>query len=111
MAERSAKRIGPRREGEEPSPPMNGPEKSDLAIVARKPANVPADAATERAERRAGAEGNVGQARTVQAQTRAAVVPRLDRVREVARAATRHDPRWEPDALVGLVRFCAGRAQ
>jgi hypothetical protein len=29
---------GPRREGEEPKPMMHGPEKSDLAIVAMKPA-------------------------------------------------------------------------
>jgi hypothetical protein len=46
-----------------------------------KPANVQAKASMERAERRAGAEGNAGKARTV----RAAVMPRLDRVREVAR--------------------------
>ena len=31
--------AGPRREGEEPKPMMNGPEKSDPAIVAMKPAN------------------------------------------------------------------------
>jgi hypothetical protein len=30
---------GPRREGEEPKPMMHGHEKSDLAIVAMKPAN------------------------------------------------------------------------
>ena len=31
--------AGPHREGEEPKPMMHGPEKSDLAIVAGKPAN------------------------------------------------------------------------
>jgi hypothetical protein len=30
---------GPHREGEEPKPMMHGHEKSDLAIVAEKPAN------------------------------------------------------------------------
>src|SRR5512139_2900338 len=30
---------GPRRKGEEPKPMMHGPEKSDLVIVAMKPAN------------------------------------------------------------------------
>jgi hypothetical protein len=32
-------RDGPHREGEEPKPMMHGREKSDLAIVAMKPAN------------------------------------------------------------------------
>jgi hypothetical protein len=32
-------RDGPHREGEEPKPMMHGREKSDLVIVARKPAN------------------------------------------------------------------------
>jgi len=36
---RCAEYGGPRREGEEPKPMMHGPEKSDLAIVAGKPAN------------------------------------------------------------------------
>jgi len=30
---------GPHREGEEPTPMMNGLEKSDTAVVAMKPAN------------------------------------------------------------------------
>ncbi len=64
---------------------MSGTEKSDPAVVAMKPVNVQAKASMERAERRAGAEGNAGKARTVRAQARAAVVPGLDRVREVAR--------------------------
>jgi hypothetical protein len=60
-------RDGPHREGEEPKPMMHGPEKSDLVIVAMKPANKakePTAEASARAnaaepvERRAGAEGN-----------------------------------------------------
>src|SRR5262249_31465572 len=57
---------GPHREGEEPSPMMHGREKSDLAIVAMKPANKAneptAEASTganaaEPVERRAGPRG------------------------------------------------------
>ena len=36
--------------------------------------------------------------------------PRILRPWPRARFAVKH-PRWEPDALIGLVRFCAGRAQ
>jgi hypothetical protein len=39
--------TGPHREGEEPKPMMNGPEKSDPVIVVRKPANKAARSATE----------------------------------------------------------------
>src|SRR5258707_13883108 len=57
-------RIGPHREGEEPKPMMHGREKSDPAIVARKPANNAGQPAAERVERRAGTEGNAGQQNT-----------------------------------------------
>jgi len=40
---------------------MYGCEKSDPAIVARKPANNASSLAAERVERRAGTEGNAGQ--------------------------------------------------
>ena len=43
---------------------MNGLEKSDLAIVAMKPANKAGQPAAERVEPRAGTEGNTGQPRT-----------------------------------------------
>ena len=56
---------------------MNGLEKSDLAIVAMKPANKAArgstNAAAEWVEPRAGTEGNTGQPRTRQARNRASV--------------------------------------
>jgi hypothetical protein len=39
---------------------MNGPEKSDLAIVAVKPANNAERSAAEPVERRAGTKGNAG---------------------------------------------------
>jgi RNA-directed DNA polymerase len=64
---------------------MYGPEKSDSAIRAKKPANNVASAAAERAEQRAGTEGNTGQPRTQRTQRRASVSPGLDRVRNAAR--------------------------
>jgi len=39
---------------------MNGPEKSDSAIRAKKPANKVASATAEWVEQRAGTEGNYG---------------------------------------------------
>ncbi len=64
---------------------MNGAEKSDTAIVAKKPANLQAEASLESGERRAEAKGNADPMHTVRAQARGAVVSRLDRVRKVAR--------------------------
>ncbi len=43
---------------------MNGPEKSDSAIVAKKPANKAGVPVAERVERRVGTKGNAGQPRT-----------------------------------------------
>jgi RNA-directed DNA polymerase len=64
---------------------MHGPEKSDSAIRAKKPANNAASAAAEWAEQRAGTKGNAGQSRTQRTQRRASVSPGLDRVRHAAR--------------------------
>jgi len=64
---------------------MNGHEKSDPAIVARKPANKAGQPAAERVERRAGAEGNADQQSTHRSQSRAHVTQALDRVRQAAR--------------------------
>src|SRR5262247_1272799 len=49
---------------------MHGPEKSDLAIVAGKPANKAEQSAAESVERRAGAKGNAGQQSTFRTQSR-----------------------------------------
>jgi methionyl-tRNA synthetase len=66
-------RDGPHREGEEPKPMMHGHEKSDLVIVAMKPANKAKEptaeasvgaSAAESVERRAGAKGNAHQQST-----------------------------------------------
>ena len=88
-------RDGPHREGEEPKPMMHGCEKSDLAIVAVKPANKVEPPAPERSaakrkaaepvERRAGTKGNADQQSTYRTQSRASVSQALERIRQVAR--------------------------
>jgi RNA-directed DNA polymerase len=64
---------------------MHGPEKSDSAIRAMKPANKAASAAAEWAEQRAGTEGNASQPHTQRTQRRESVSQGLDRVRNAAR--------------------------
>ena len=64
---------------------MHGHEKSDPAIVARKPTNKAGRPAAEPVERRAGAEGNADQQSTRRAQDRESVSQALDRVRQAAR--------------------------
>jgi len=49
---------------------MHEPERSDSAIVARKPANKTGRPAAEPVERRAGTEGNAGQQSTCRTQSR-----------------------------------------
>jgi RNA-directed DNA polymerase len=68
-----------------PKPMMHGRGKSDLAIVAGKPANEAERSAAEPVEPRAGAEGNVGQHSTGRAQSRGTVSQGLDRIRKAAR--------------------------
>src|SRR6266568_207386 len=73
---------------------MNGPEKSDPAIVAMKPTNKARQPAAERSaaepnaaepvERRAGTKGNAGQQSTHRTQSRASVSQALERIRKVA---------------------------
>jgi len=73
---------------------MNGPEKSDSAIVATKPTNK-AEPSVERSagepyaaepvERRAGTKGNAGQQSTRRTQSRESVSQALERIRKVAR--------------------------
>src|SRR6516164_1240158 len=74
---------------------MHGPEKSDPAIVAGKPANKaeqPLAArvagepnAAERVERRVGTKGNAGQQSRRRTQCRASLSQELERIRQVAR--------------------------
>jgi len=76
---------GPHREGEEPKPMMYELEKSDLCIVAKKPANDGAGSTSELVERRRRAKGNMGKTCAHRTLSRASVSPGLDRVRERAR--------------------------
>ena len=99
---------GPHREGEEPKPMMHGREKSDLAIVAGKPANKAEQSAAESVERRAGTKGNANQQSTCRTQSRISVSQALERIRQAF--AVTH-PRWEPYAGKPHVRFCAGGAR
>jgi len=81
---------------------MHGHEKSDLAIVAVKPANkaerhtaeqsAAEPTAAEPVEPRAGAKGNVGQQSTCRTQSRVSVSQALERIRPIV--AVTH-PRWE----------------
>ena len=64
---------------------MNGPEKSDSAIRAMKPANKAGRPAAEWAEQRAGTEGNTEEPHTRRTQSRGSVSQGLDRVRQAAR--------------------------
>jgi group II intron reverse transcriptase/maturase len=63
---------------------MNAAEKSDSAVVARKPANK-ADKAAERVEPRAETEGNTNWPHTSRTQSRSSVSLGLERVRAAAR--------------------------
>jgi RNA-directed DNA polymerase len=64
---------------------MHGHEKSDSAIVARKPTNKAGRPAAEPVERRAGTKGNANQQSTRRAQDRVSVSQALERVRHAAR--------------------------
>ena len=64
---------------------MQGHEKSDSAIVAKKPPNKAGKPAAEAVERRAGTKGNTGQQSTRRAQIRESVSQALERVRKAAR--------------------------
>src|ERR1700730_7046378 len=64
---------------------MNGPGKSDSAIVAAKPTNKAGQPAAEPVERRAEAKGNASQQSTRRAQDRASVSQALGRIRQAAR--------------------------
>jgi RNA-directed DNA polymerase len=68
---------------------MHGPEKSDSAIVAEKPANKVEQSAAELVEPRAGTEENAGQQSTRRAQDRESVSQALERVRLAARRGKR----------------------
>src|ERR1035437_5687429 len=61
---------------------MNGPQKSDPRIVAKKPSNKPSQAGAETVERRQGAEGNAVKPSMRRTLCRARMSQGLDRVRK-----------------------------
>src|SRR5438874_7181331 len=97
---------GPHREGEEPKPMMHGHEKSDLAIVALKPANKAEQSAAESVERRTGTKGNADRQSTHWTQRQARVSQALERIRQVA-VAHRSGGRREGEEPTA--RLCPGR--
>src|SRR5580704_17317164 len=64
---------------------MNGPEKSDSAVVAWKSANKAEESAAEPMEQRAGTKGNAGQQSTHRTQSRTNVSQAQERIRKAAR--------------------------
>ena len=66
-----------------------GQEKSDLFIVALKPANKPGRLGAELVEPRERTEGNTGEQHTSRTQCRVSVSQGLERVREAARGIRR----------------------
>src|SRR5437763_11810680 len=90
---------------------MHGCGKSDEAIVAWKLANRVERSTTEPVERRAEAKGKAHQQSTHRAQYRVRVTQALARIRRIAAAMCRSDPRWEPYAGKPHVRICAGGAR
>jgi hypothetical protein len=105
---------GPHREGEEPKPMMHGHEKSDLVIVAMKPANKAKKAPCGGVC--GGGRGGVGGAKGEDQGEGGLAKHALDSepgsrvtgARLHAALACRLDPRWEPYAGKRHVRFCAG---
>jgi len=88
---------------------MNGREKSDFAVVAKKPANEAASAGEEPVERRAEAKGNAERDNTNRAQNRGAC--HMSWTAYGKQNLPVIHPRWEPYAGKPLVRFCAGGVQ
>src|SRR5208337_3510347 len=100
----------PHREGDEPKPMMHGDEGSDSAMSHCEASE--RGRATGRGVRGAkgGGRGERGTGRHAPDTEPARRVPRPG-PRAASRTLRRQHPRWEPDALIGPVRFCAGGAQ
>jgi hypothetical protein len=91
-----------------PKPMMHGGGKSDLAIVAAKPANEAERSAAEPVERRAGAKGNASQQSTARAQNRACRVTGAGahtvRIKYIVPSHTRGGSRMLESGTYGSVR-------
>ena len=83
---------------------MNGPEKSDSAIVAGKPTNKAERSATEPVEPRAETKGNAGWQSTLRTQSRACVSQALACMRQAFAVRTRGGSRMRESRTYGSVR-------
>ena len=84
----------------------HGQEKSDLFIVALKPANKPGRPGAELVEPRERTEGNTGEQHTCRTLRRVSVSQRLDCVRtKLPVGFVVNHPRWEPGAKCGLPSY------
>jgi RNA-directed DNA polymerase len=88
---------------------MHGHEKSDLAVVAVKPANKAEQSAAELVEQRAGTKGDaLGQStHWTQRQGRVAHAPECMRQLLLCRS----DPRWRESRTYGSVRGARGNSR
>src|SRR6267378_1682838 len=82
---RSARFSGSRREVQGRTPTMNGPRKSDSAVVPVKSPNKAASAAAEGVEGRALAKGNLQEQNALRTQGRVGMHSALERVRQAAK--------------------------
>ena len=83
---------------------MDGPEKSDLAIVAGKPANKAEQSAAELMEQRAGTKENANQQSTCRTQSRGSVSQALERIRQTFAVMTRGKSRMRESCMYGSAR-------
>jgi hypothetical protein len=90
---------------------MNGPEKSDPAIVAGKPTNKAEQSAAELVEPRAGTKGNAGQQSTCRTQSRVSVSRALERIRRLIAVTTRGGSRMRESRTYGSVRGARGNSR
>jgi hypothetical protein len=84
-------------------------EESDRAIVSMNQTNKEERSSAEPGEKRARAKENIAQFNTRPTQCGERVSQGLNGVRVAAPLA--NPPRWEPYAVMPLVRFCAGGVQ
>jgi hypothetical protein len=90
---------------------MNGPEKSDPAIVAGKPTNKAERSAAELVEPRAGTKGNAGRQSTRRTQSRVSVSRAPERMRRLIAVTTRGGSRMRESRTYGSVRGARGNSR
>ena len=84
-------------------------EESDRAIVSMNQPNKEERSSAEAGEKRVRTKENIARSHTRPDTERGTSVPGIDRC--ASSSTARYSPRWEPYAVMPLVRFCAGGAQ